>query len=115
MSKQITTRWYIGAWVVWLVAFVGLALSMHAAQSSGSASVPTLAVVAYAVMAVAGVVMLVVWIGALIKLGQQHAWGWFVAVLVLHLVALGIIGMVAYAVAGPEEPSEVVIRPRSMA
>jgi len=46
-------------------------------------------------MAVTGVVMLVMWIGALVKLGQQHAWGWFAGVLVMHLVGLGIIGMVA--------------------
>ena len=57
---------------------------------------------AWLVAAVTGLVMLVTWIGALIRLGQLHAWGWFAAVLVLQLVGLGIIGMVAYAAAGPE-------------
>jgi hypothetical protein len=70
-----------------------------------------MALFAYLVMAIAGVMMLVMWIGALIKLGQLHAWGWFVAVLVLHLLALGIIGMLAYAIAGPTDTEEVVIRP----
>ena len=64
----------------------------------------------YLVLAVAGIVMLVMWIGALAKLAVQHAWSWFVAVLVLHFLFLGIIGMVAYAIAGPED-TEIVIRP----
>lgn len=108
MSKRITTRWYIGAWVVWLLAFIGLAVAMRGSTSS---SPPPMAVVAYGVMAIAGLVALVMWIGALIKLGQLKAWGWFVAVLILHLIGLGIIGMVAYAAAGPEDAGEVVYRP----
>ena len=62
-------------------------------------------------MFVAGALMLVMWVGALIKLGQQHTWGWFAAVLVLHLIALGIVGMVTYAIAGPDDRIEVVMRP----
>jgi len=108
MSKRITTRWYIGAWVVWLIAFVGLAVAMHGSTSS---SVPPWAVLAYGVMAVASLVALVMWIGALIRLGQLKAWGWFAGVLIMHLIGLGIIGMVAYAAAGPEDAGEVVYRP----
>lgn len=107
MSKRITTRWYIGAWVVWLIGFISLAVAMHASGSSPSPG----AVIAYGAMAVAGIVMLVMWIGALVKLGMQHAWGWFVALLVLHLVALGIIGMVAYAIWGPADEGVVATRP----
>ena len=110
MSKRFTTRWYIGAWVVWVLALIGLGLAMQSGPGSSSPP-PPVALLTYLVMAIAGVVMLVMWIGALIKLGQQHAWGWFVAVLVLHLLALGIIGMVAYAIAGPTDTEEVVIRP----
>jgi hypothetical protein len=109
MSKRITTRWYIVAWVVWLIAFISLGLVLRSA--GGSSSPPTAAVIPYAVMAIAGIVMLVMWIGALVKLGTQRAWGWFAAVLVLHLVALGIIGMVAYAIWGPPDTSEVAMRP----
>jgi hypothetical protein len=47
--------------------------------------------------------MLVMWIGALIRLGQLHSWGWFAAVLILQLIGLGIAGMVAYAAAGPRD------------
>jgi hypothetical protein len=55
--------------------------------------------------------MLVMWIGALVTLGMQQAWGRFVAVLVMHLLGLGIVGMSAYAISGPEDPKMVVIRP----
>ena len=82
MSKRITTRWYIGAWIVWLIALVAMFAMSRGAQASSSA--PPDAVVAYVVLAIAGIVTLVMWIGALIRLGQQRAWGWFAAVLVLH-------------------------------
>jgi hypothetical protein len=108
MSKRTTTRWYVAAWVVWLIAFVAMAAMLRA--NSGVSS-PTVGVLlAYLVMAAAGIVMLVTWIGALIKLATQHVWNWFAAVLVLQLFFLGIIGMLAYAIAGPED-TEVVIRP----
>ena len=109
MSKRITTRWYIGSWVVYILAVVAFFVVGHNAQ--GSSSPPLALFIPYAVMAVTGVVMLVTWIGALVKLGQQHEWGWFAGVLVLHLVGLGIIGMAAYAVSGPEDSSYVAIRP----
>ena len=111
MSKRITTRWYIGAWVVWLIAFVALLLISWSAPGS---TPPPGAMLAYLVAAVASLVTLVMWIGALIRLGQQQAWGWFAGLLVLHLIGLGIIGMVAYAIAGPEDIGEVVIRPTSI-
>jgi hypothetical protein len=108
MSKRITTRWYIGAWVVWLIAFIALIVMVRGAQ--GASSPPAGVILAYAVMAVAAIVTLVMWIGALVKLGIQQAWGWFAGVLILHLIGLGIIGMVAYAISGPED-TEVVTRP----
>jgi hypothetical protein len=107
MSKQTTTRWYIGAWVVSAVAFVLTAVLWNNAQGAVTSGLLFLGLV----MTVAAIIALVTWIGALVKLGMQHAWGWFAAVLILHLVGVGIIGMVAYAVAGPEDTGEVVIRP----
>ena len=53
-------------------------------------------------------------IGALIKLGQQHSWGWFAFVLLLYLLTLGILGIVAmavYAIAGPDDTAPAVMRP----
>lgn len=108
MSKRITTRVYFAAWVVWVIALVAMVALLRG--NSGASSPSAGVLLAYLVMAAAGIVMLVMWMGALVKLGMQHAWAWFVTVLVLHLVFLGIIGMVAYAIAGPED-TEVVIRP----
>jgi hypothetical protein len=107
VSKRTTTRWYIGAWAVYVVVLVAMIATTH---STGQVSPPT---IGYIILAVAGTIMLVAWIGALIKLGMQSSWGWFVAVLLLHLFGLGIVGMVAYAVAGPEDEDLVVIRPRT--
>ena len=109
MSKRITTRWYIGAWAVWLVAFI--AMIVLSRQAPASTSPPPGVLLTYLVMFVAGLVALVMWIGALIKLGRLRSWGWFAAVLVLHVIGLGIIGMVAYAIVGPEDGVEVVYRP----
>ena len=108
MSKRITTRWYIGAWVVGAIAFV--ATIVLARQNPGTSPPPSV-VVASLVAGVAGLVLLVMWIGALVKLGQQHSWGWFVAVLILQLIGLGIIGMVAYAAGGPQDEGHVALRP----
>jgi hypothetical protein len=108
MSKRITTRWYIGAWVAWLIAFIGLVLVMRASTSS---TPPPPAVFLYGVMAVAGLIGLFTWVIALIKLGHLRAWGWFAVVAILQLIGLGIIGMVAYAVTGPEDGGPVVYRP----
>jgi hypothetical protein len=108
VSKSTSTRWYIGAWVVALIALAIVYMTGHWASATTSFS--PLAAIAWGVAMIAGLVMLVAWIGALIRLGQWHRWGWFVAMLILQLVGLGIIGMVAYAVAGPPEEM-VVTRP----
>jgi hypothetical protein len=109
MSKQVTTRWYTGAWTVYVVALVGMVVAGRAALGHGSPANETL--LGYLVLLVSGVAMLVTWIAVLIRLGTQQAWGWFVGVLILHLVGLGIVGMVAYATSGPEDAELVVTRP----
>ena len=108
MSKTTSTRWYIGAWVVALIAVAIAYMTGHSATTSTSVS--PLTAVAWGVALIAGLVMLVAWIGALIRLGQLHSWGWFAVVLALQLVGIGIIGMLAYAFAGPNEEM-VVTRP----
>jgi hypothetical protein len=110
MSKRITTRWYIGAWAIYMIALIALVMSARSAGAQGSSPSPAL-VFGYLVLGIAGILMLVMWIGALVKLGMQRAWGWFVGLLVLHLLGLGIVGMVAYAVTGPEDEDLVVTRP----
>jgi len=107
MNKRTATRWYIGAWVVWLVALSLAVLMRSSVQGRVSAGLFLLGMVIVA----AGAVMVITWIGALIKLGTQSKWGWFVGVLVLGLIGLGIVGMVAYSLAGPADVIDVAIRP----
>ena len=109
MTKRTSTRLYFGAFAVWLIAFA-MFMAMAVVNRSSSSPPPS-AMVALAVMAVAGIVMLVGWIATLIRLAQLAAWGWFAAVLVSHLVGLGIVGMIAYAVAGPSEGVTTTARP----
>ncbi len=110
MSKRLTTRWYIGAWIVAVLAGVVAGVMARGAQGG---SPPAALTVFYLVALAAGLVMFVMWIGALIKLGQQHAWGWFAFVLLVYVLTLGILGIVAmvvYALAGPDD-TQVVMRP----
>ena len=110
MRRRVTTRWYIVAWVLWLLAtLIGWRLVIGG--TGGGNSPPAGVVIPYGVMAITGLVMLVMWIGALARLGTLHQWSWFVGVLVLHLVALGIIGMVAYAIWGPDNSPDIATRP----
>jgi hypothetical protein len=111
MSKRTTTRWYIGAWVVAVLAAIAMIATARSVAPQASSTPSAALIFEYAVLAIAGIVMLVMLIGALVKLGMQRAWGWFVAILVLHVVGLGIVGMVAYAVSGPEDEDLVVTRP----
>ena len=110
MSKNVTTRWYIGAWIVWAISLIVFFMTAHVQSSStGFAAFAgsPISAAAWVVAGISGIVMLIMWIGALIRLGQLHRWGWFAAVLVLQLIGLGIIAMVAYAVAGPEDTMSV--------
>lgn len=111
MSKRTTTRGYIVAWVIYVIAWVALFMLIHTSASQGAGSPPPTAFVFYLVLAGCAIAMLIYWVGALVRLGQIRAGGWFVAVLVLHLVGLGIAGMVGYAIAGPEDSMTVVMRP----
>jgi hypothetical protein len=112
VSKRTSTRWYIGAWIVWALSWAFAIVTGHTTLyrydvfAQGSSPVGGVAVLLIGLMAL---VMLVVWISALIRLGQQHSWRWFAAVLLLHLIGLGIIGMVLYALAGRDDV--VVYRP----
>jgi len=111
MSKSITTRWYIGAWIVAVLAGIVAAV---VARSAPGTSPPPAVTIAYLVAVACGIVMFVMWIGALIKLGQQRSWGWFVFLLLIYVLTLGIlgiVGMVAYAIAGPSDRTDVVMRP----
>ena len=105
MSKRTITRWYIGAWLVWFVSLCALVAMAHGAPNDLGTNLVTV------VMVGAGLITLYMWVRALIKLARLHATFSFVAILLLQLVGLGIVGMIAYAIAGPDEKTEVVMRP----
>jgi uncharacterized membrane protein len=105
VSKRTITRWYAGAWIVWVIAVIELILTT---QSTPDGFGRTFVIL---VMAVSGLITLYMWVRALIKLARQHATFSFVAVLLLQLVGLGIVGMVAYALSGSEDKLGYVTRP----
>jgi hypothetical protein len=103
MGKRTITRWYIGAWAVWLVsliAFAGLAR-----ETPGMPFV-------YAALLGSTIVMVVTWVAALVRLAHRQATFSFVVMLMLQLLGLGIVAMVLYAIAGPEEVADYAVRPR---
>jgi hypothetical protein len=95
----------LAAWVVWVIALVAM-LRQNPSANPDAGGV----LLAALVLVATGILMLVMLVGALVKLVTLGKWGWFVAVLVSHVFFLGIAGMVAYALAGPAD-EEVVIRP----
>jgi len=105
VSKRTITRWYIDAWLVWFVSLCALVVMTYAVP--GGFGRPFVIVV----MVVSGLITVDMWVRALIKLARQHATFSFVAILLLQLVGLGIVGMVAYAVSGPEDNVGYVTRP----
>jgi energy-coupling factor transporter transmembrane protein EcfT len=111
MRKETVVRWYVAAWIVWCLAFLALlALGRMAPRSS---TPPPGTFVLYFVMFVAAIVTFLMWVVALVKLGSRRLWAWFVTVLVLHLVGIGIVGIAAYGLAGPNDSGgeEIVYRP----
>jgi glucan phosphoethanolaminetransferase (alkaline phosphatase superfamily) len=109
LNKRTTTRVYTVSWVIYVLTLVATFMTIRSTQGAGSP--PPIALVMYLVLAATAIAMLIFWIGALVRLAQVQRWGWFVAVLLLHVVGLGIVGMAAYASAGPNEAYIVAIRP----
>ena len=110
MRKRTLVRWYVGAWAVWCLAF--LALLGLGRFSAPSSTPPPGTFFLYFVMFMTVIVTFLTWVAVLIKLVSRRSWGWFVAVLLLHLVGIGIVGIAAYALAGPgDRGEEIVYRP----
>ena len=53
---------------------------------------------------------LVSWIGALLNTAQREGKGWFLALLLLGIFNFGVIGMIAYLIAGPDGTSSTAPR-----
>ena len=126
VSKSTVSRVFVGGAVVILV---GLVIELFALASAiagglvviGGPSVITVnpgqlapAVAGFAVGglligggSVAGVVA---WVGALFNTARLADKTWFVALLVLGLVSFGVVAMIAYVLAGPDDARGVVDR-----
>src|SRR4051812_21114385 len=115
MGKTVTTRWYIGAWIVAVISAIVFFMTAHVQTSPGGTSAIStspIATLAWIAAGISGLVMLVAWIVTLVHLAQLRRWGWFTAMLVLQLAWLGIIPVVAYAWSGSvEEERAAVTRP----
>ena len=83
----------MAAWMVWVIALLSLFVTREYIATPNEGLIVITGLLAAA--------MVVCWVGALDRLSAQHDWGWFAAVLGLHLVGLGIVGMAAYSLAGP--------------
>ena len=105
MSKRTITRWYVGAWLVWVACLLSLFAMAHYSTETFDRSYLSL------VMVVSGLITVYMWLRALLKLAHRHNTFSFVSILLLQLVGLGIVGMVAYALSGPEDKVAYVTRP----
>ena len=75
-------------------------------SNAGAASFGILGIIAILAAIVGGVLALIAWIGALIKLAKLNQWLWFVLVFLFS----GIM-MLVYIFAGPTEPKVAVAAP----
>jgi hypothetical protein len=99
MSKQTVTRIFVAA-VVAVVA--GLVLCAAALVASHSLVIAGVAAI------LAGTIAAVVsWVGALLNTWQLDDKTWFGGLLASGLLGLGVVGMVAYVVAGPDEAARI--------
>jgi len=62
-------------------------------------------------MAAGAIAGLIAWIGALLNVSQLDSKVWFVVLLLLGLTNFGILGMIAYIIAGPDGSNRAVTRP----
>ena len=65
-------------------------------------SLTGLGVVAAVAMLAGAIAGLVSWIGALLNTSQLDSKAWFIALLLLGIFSFGLVGMIAYVIAGPD-------------
>ena len=61
-------------------------------------------------MAAGAIAGLIAWIGALLNVSQLDSKVWFVVLLLLGLTNFGILGMIAYIIAGPDGTTRTATR-----
>lgn len=113
MRRDTSTQWYIGAWVVWVVALVCFSIAFRHSDvvSQPWFQNPNLTAVA-TIAQMAMLVMFVAWIGALVRLAKLRQWNWFAALFLTQMFFAGIAGMVCYAGLGPEDEEAPTSRPQ---
>jgi hypothetical protein len=70
-----------------------------------------LAAVAILVLIAAAITQFVAWIGAVLNTARLEDKAWFIVLLVTGLLSFGFIAMIAYLIAGPDDPPPVITRP----
>jgi len=101
IGKDTATSCYIAAWFVWVIALMAFVVALRYAGADPLLLTDPNLTGLIVIIEVLAAAMVVCWIAALVRLWRQRDVGWFAAVLILHVVGLGIVGMVAYAGAGP--------------
>jgi len=108
MSKPTITRLFVGAIVAVAAGLVLVLAAVWAAFASDLLVTVTLVVVGSLAMLAGAVAAVVSWIGALLNTAQLEDKTWFVSLLVLGLLGVGVLAMVAYVLAGPDGTSRGV-------
>ena len=70
-----------------------------------------LAAVAILVLIAAAITQFVAWIGAVLNTARLEDKTWFIVLLVTGLLSFGFVAMIAYLIAGPDDPPPVITRP----
>ena len=102
MSKRSITRLFVGAIVAFAAGVVLVLAAIPAAVASNWAVTVTLAVAGSLAMLAGAVAGVVSWVGALFNTLQLEDKAWFVALLALGLLGVGVLAMLAYVVSGPD-------------
>lgn len=121
MSKGIVTRLFVGSMIsivagavlsfvaVW-AAFANGAFVMNGPDVTGIHSMAWTfvgyVIVAVLVMLAGFIGGVVAWIGALLNTARLDDKSWFILLLVLGLISFGVVGMIAYVIAGPDGTTE---------
>ena len=108
MSKPTITRLFVAALVAVAAGLVLVLAAVWAAFASDLLVTVTLVVVGSLAMLAGAVAAVVSWIGALLNTAQLEDKTWFVSLLVLGLLGIGVLAMVAYVLAGPDGTSRGV-------
>jgi hypothetical protein len=113
MSRATVRKIYLPGLVLAIIGAVLWVIAMQGGhtvttQSGATGMAPgngLLSGIGTACLVIGGILSFIAWIGALVGTAMLGRWGWFVALLVLNLIGLGLIIMLVYCFAGPTERS----------